>query len=306
MNIESGRAQVNTIRVARVSRANPDTHTVDVVFLDDGGFASGVPLISSSGSQQHGRAFVPEVDIPPAPNERWDVMLSETVDTLALVGYAGRLPFCLGFLHPPGDGLGFAGGGKDNADNHRNRLIERHPSDLYFTITDDAQMGWFHPSGDAAITMTRADAKRTLEIAPRSDRNRLWEIKRNTDASKKVIIAMGSGETGTTLTDNGILIKRGDTKIHLEGDVVTVESGGSRTEITPDGVTTNAGGTSITVVPGLVSVNDTLAVDGAVTIAGGAGEVMMSASSITLKSGGSTAEVSPAGVSVRGAKIELN
>lgn len=41
MQTGAGTPQSNTLRLARVVKSYPDKHVIDVVFLDDGGFASG-------------------------------------------------------------------------------------------------------------------------------------------------------------------------------------------------------------------------------------------------------------------------
>lgn len=104
MQTASGTPQANTLRLARVVKSYPDKHVVDVVFLDDGGFASGVGVSNVWGSQSHGIVYMPEVEEP--ADGHWSVEMSNTNDCLALVGYFSGLPFAVGFCFPAPNEMG--------------------------------------------------------------------------------------------------------------------------------------------------------------------------------------------------------
>lgn len=98
MQTASGTPQANTMRLGRVVRSYPDRHVIDVVFLDDGGFASGVGVGGPWASQEHGWSYLPHVDDP--PDGHWSVEMTHKEDCLALIGYFSGMPFCVGFFYP--------------------------------------------------------------------------------------------------------------------------------------------------------------------------------------------------------------
>ncbi len=104
MQTASGTPQANTLRLARVVKSYPDKHVIDVVFLDDGGFASGVGVSNVWASQSHGIVYLPEVEEP--KDGHWSVEMSKKNDCLALVGYFSGMPFAVGFCFPAPNGMG--------------------------------------------------------------------------------------------------------------------------------------------------------------------------------------------------------
>lgn len=100
MQTAAGTPQANVLRIGRVAKVYAEKHVVDIVFLDDGGFASGVPVSTQWGSQEHGFHYMPRVDIP--SDGQWGVELSNTNDTLALIGYFSGQPYVVGMAFPVG------------------------------------------------------------------------------------------------------------------------------------------------------------------------------------------------------------
>lgn len=98
MQTASGTPQANVLRIGRVVKSYPDKHVVDVVFLDDGGFASGVGWSTLWGSQDHGVHYMTEVATPPGGH--WSPELSNVNDALALIGYFSGQPFVVGMVFP--------------------------------------------------------------------------------------------------------------------------------------------------------------------------------------------------------------
>ena len=101
MQTAAGTPQGNTLRIGRIVKCYPDKHVVDVVFLDDGGFASGVGLSTQWGSQDHGFRYMPKIKDP--PDGHWGVELGGN-DSLALVGYFSGMPFVVGSMFPANKG----------------------------------------------------------------------------------------------------------------------------------------------------------------------------------------------------------
>lgn len=93
--------QANVLRIGRVAKVYAEKHVVDVVFLDDGGFASGVPVSTLWGSQDHGFSYMAKVGTP--PDGQWSVELGGD-DCLALIGYFSGQPFVVGTVFPAPSG----------------------------------------------------------------------------------------------------------------------------------------------------------------------------------------------------------
>lgn len=134
-SVESAVPQVNTLRLARVAETYPQAHLVDVVFLDDGGFAGGVPILSQTASQDHGFSYLPMVDLP--EGGKWDVRLSDKNDMLCAVAWASQQPVVIGFLFPLGGKMGVP----------KNELMDKHASGSYRQITGNGDMLLRHMRG---------------------------------------------------------------------------------------------------------------------------------------------------------------
>lgn len=122
MQTGAGTPQSNTLRLARVVKSYPDKHVIDVVFLDDGGFASGVGVSNVWGSQNHGIVYLPDVIDP--PDGHWSVEMSGTNDSLALVGYFSGMPYAVGFCFPA----------PNNMHQGKNMMMFKHVSGSYISI----------------------------------------------------------------------------------------------------------------------------------------------------------------------------
>lgn len=100
MQTAAGTPQANVLRIGRVAKVYAEKHVVDIVFLDDGGFASGVPVSTQWGSQEHGFHYMPRVDTP--SDGQWGVELTNENDALALIGYFSGQPYVVGMAFPVG------------------------------------------------------------------------------------------------------------------------------------------------------------------------------------------------------------
>jgi hypothetical protein len=139
--IESRVPQVNSIRIARIAKTYPDKHLVDLVFLDDGGYAVCVPVVTPSASQKHGFSYLPKVDAP--PDGPWSPTLNGKKDTLCAVAWTRQHPVVVGFLFPL-DGDMSAG---------EDQLKDYHPSGFKRTIDADGTMTLEHPGRKQKISM---------------------------------------------------------------------------------------------------------------------------------------------------------
>jgi hypothetical protein len=157
------------IRIARVAEVHPHAHAIDVVYMDDGGYAVGIPVMTESASQQFGAAFLPKPDVPAYGKWSPDFTPPEEVDILAVIAMTTLQPVCLGFIHPQVGAMGF------EEDTYKKNLrLERHPSDRYTMLDDDGNSVDRHPSG-----AFRAVGDKLLEIEEKSDWDEEWELKRN-------------------------------------------------------------------------------------------------------------------------------
>lgn len=143
MQTGAGTPQSNTLRLARVVKSYPDKHVIDVVFLDDGGFASGVGVSNVWGSQNHGIVYLPEVAEP--ADGHWSVEMSNTNDSLALVGYFSGMPYAVGFCFPAPNGMG----------QGKNMMMLKHISGSYISIDAEGNIraratgrGWIKLESD--------------------------------------------------------------------------------------------------------------------------------------------------------------
>lgn len=142
--VQSDQPQVNTIRWARVSKSYSEKHCVDLVFLDDGGFLTGVPILSPAASQGHGLSYLPTVKDP--DGGRWAARLAGEDDVMAAVAWASGHAVVLGFFFPAGGNMGVG----------ENVLRDRHISGFERRITADGDMSLIHPRG-WLVEMTTVD-----------------------------------------------------------------------------------------------------------------------------------------------------
>jgi len=189
--LESDVPQLNAIRLARVSRSYPDKHCVDVVFLDDGGFAAGVPVLTTSASQNHGLAYLPAVSEPSDTNGRWSLQLTGNDDVLCAVAFASGVPLVLGFFFPAGEHMAVA----------TNELLDKHISGFIRSIK---------PNGDY---LSQRPAPKNHYFTMLDD---------------KVEINFQPENFYIRLTQDGILIEVDTSKIEVKREEILIESAGAR------------------------------------------------------------------------------
>ena len=191
MAIESQTPQINAIRLARVSRVYPAKHCVDVVFLDDGGFASGVPVLTAHASQRHGLAYLPSPAAPDDANGRWSLRLTGDNDSLCAVAWAGGTPVVIGFYFPAGEHMAVA----------ENEKLERHVSGYSEHVTPDGDLTISHPSG----WTVRVQANGGIELKVSSARLHL---------SPNGRVQLEGGQS-VTIKGGGATIRLEGGKVHL-------------------------------------------------------------------------------------------
>ena len=123
-------------KLAKVVAMHPEDNSADIVFLDNGARAVGVPIIAGVGaSSRTGTVDSPD---PTVGVDKWAPQDSNATDVTAVVGWIQNQPIITGFLFPQVSQMLFA---------DRNRRIVRHTSDVYSTIDGMGNAEFYHPSG---------------------------------------------------------------------------------------------------------------------------------------------------------------
>lgn len=201
MQTASSTPQANTLRIGRIAKVYPEKHVVDVVFLDDGGFASGVAVSTQWGSQDHGFSYMPKVGTP--PEGQWSVELGGN-DCLALIGYFSGMPFVVGTVFP-------APGG-DMALPLNNLMIKNYVG------------SYLHMNHDGVVTLA-ARMRLGGEEGHGSDSPTLW-----LEAIQDLVVLFNSSKCSLTMDKAGtVTVKSGaDNIITMDGQTgaINMQSGG--------------------------------------------------------------------------------
>lgn len=185
-----------TIRIAKVVKVHNEHRAVDVVFLDTGWHMSGLQVMASTGSTCTGDLDLPE---PIIDGEKWDPVLYDKRDLLAVVAEAEGMAVVLGFILPTVSEMVF---------EEPNRYVHRHASDFYETISDGADFELSHPSG----AYIRIGVGSDHEDLTGRDYDKRWAIRRNKGRSTDVMISNHGGTAGcyVHLKPNGDVVIEGD------------------------------------------------------------------------------------------------
>lgn len=170
----------NTIRLAKVTYVHPEGQKLEVMFLDTGDYGRDVQVMSPYAGTDFG--FTSGIPAPEEeghePNKETDPDKRHIIAVIATV--QGR-HICLGFLFPQITHMAFT------KDRDKNRMIERHTSDFYRTVDDEANMEMVHPSG-AYILM--GESSKPAELSGR-DFDKRWKLKRNTGKDVNIRLQVG-------------------------------------------------------------------------------------------------------------------
>lgn len=194
MRIESSTPQINSIRLARVSRTYPKKHCVDVVYLDDGGFSAGVPILTTHASQQHGLSYLPKVSEPDDTHKRWSVRLTGKNDVLCAVALVSGMPAVIGFFFPAGEHMAV----------EENEFKDKHISGFYRQITAKGDFTAQRPKPKDHFFYLREDVI-TLNFQPND-----YFLK---------------------ITEDGIVLKVDESRIEITKDKIRIQAGGAKIEL---------------------------------------------------------------------------
>lgn len=184
-----------TLRMAKVVKVHHEHRAVDLVFLDNGWQLSGVQVMAPTASTCTGDLDLPE---PIIEGEKWDPVLYDKRDLIAVVAETEGMAIVLGFLLPTVSEMVF---------EEPNRYVHRHVSDFYETIDDNASFELCHPSG-AYFRIGVGAEHNDLTGSDYDDR---WQIRRNRGRSTTVMLSNSTNRAGCyiQLTHNGDVIIQG-------------------------------------------------------------------------------------------------
>ena len=133
----------NSLRFAKIIKTHAPSHSVDVVYADDGTRACGVQVMTSRASTNSGVVDLPEPSTPdddewsPKPTNPYGD--NDKRDMLAVVAMVGVTPVVIGYVFPQVNHLAMPEG--------THLTIDRHGSDLTVVTEDNANHTIMHPGG---------------------------------------------------------------------------------------------------------------------------------------------------------------
>lgn len=225
------------LSLARVVASHPESHAVDIVFMDDGRRVAGVQVMAGVAGGNLGFTDLPSPDLT-TPGDPYATGNTGTRDIYAVVSFLRGAPLVLGFLFPQVAQCLFS---------DKDRMIYRHASDVYVTIDKDGNTEVSHPSG----TFLRIGTDPAHEDLTGKDYDQRWAINKNTDKAVHVHLQVanaGSVVASLAVDPSGNVVESnvGNLSATVGGNVTanvtgttTVTSGGNITLNAPT-VTLNA------------------------------------------------------------------
>lgn len=186
------------IRLAKVVRAYPDGHSVDLVMFDDNSPVTNVQVMSGQASSRSGASGLIAPTAP--PDGEWGNQDSGDEDITAVVAYMSGQPVVLGFLRPQVNQLSFG---------DKNRITYRFPSDVYVSCDQLGNIELSHPGG---AYMRIATAPEHEDLSGK-DFDKGWKIDRNTGAQCHIHVEQAGGLASVDIDPAGNI--RIDTKASM-------------------------------------------------------------------------------------------
>lgn len=216
-----------TLKIGVVVKVHPEDRSVDVVMVEDGSRLAGVQVLGEMLSDRAGHNDLHETGAP-ADGEQWSVTAArDRQNTIAVLGYVGRMPVVVGFLSPQVSQLLF-----DRADFR----VERHPSDVYSTVDKAGNVEFYHPSG----TFLRFALDPEHEDLTGKDVDGKWKIDRNTQSAPWVSLwVKNAGAHRAKLR----IDPAGNVSLDHVGNLTT-NTGGNASATVAGNATVNVGGTT--------------------------------------------------------------
>lgn len=182
----------NVIRLARVTAVHPEAQKIEVIFLDNGDFGRDVQVMSPMAGSNFGYTGIMSPGV-----EGHEPNMNEEPGTepwiTAVVACLQGLHVCLGYLYPQVTQMAFT------KKNHKNRVINRHPSDWYTTIDKDANVSARHPVGETFFAIGEKYSADNLYL---KDFDQIFNAKKNGDKNPVLRVSVSYG-TGSMIHDVG-------------------------------------------------------------------------------------------------------
>lgn len=173
------------MEVARVVEVRPEAHAVDIVIMADGRRIPAVRVLSGAAGGDFGMSGFG------VPTETgFDARNTRKRDVYCIVTWVRGEPIVLGFLHPQATQMLF---------EEKERMVYRHPSDVYTTIDGDGNLEIFHPGG-AFIRIATNPAHDDLGGR---DFNQKWALERNTEKQVHIHVEQAGGVASIDIAPNG-------------------------------------------------------------------------------------------------------
>lgn len=205
------------MNLAKVVAVHPESHSVDLLVLDDNRRLPGVKVMSpaaSSSSGVFGLARPPSQDAADPYVEPFDGKR----DIVACVGYYQGIPVVVGFLFPTVSQCLFT---------DQDRYLHRTASDFYHTVDGKGNAEWFHPSS-AYIRIGEAPEHEDLTG---KDINRIWKVSRNTSRKVHIHVGQAGGTASIDISPSGTVVVFAE-KVIANTELVQVNGG----DVVADGV----------------------------------------------------------------------
>lgn len=233
----------HTTRLARVTRVWPEGRKIDCIYLDTGDYGRGVLVASPYAGSDFGLAGIPSPE-----EEGDDENMSNDPDRrtiVAVVQCLHGMSIATGFVFPHESEMTF------DKEEHKNRLIERHPSDFYRTINDNGDMDMVHPSG-AHFRIGNGSEPDELEG---KDFFKRWKIKRN--KSRKATVSLKAEDSLLKMSPGGLTdLKTKEMTTDASGTLLNTgaaglhaEALGSDLDMNAAGVTASTAASTLNVAP---------------------------------------------------------
>jgi hypothetical protein len=211
-------------KVARVVATHPESHAVDVVVMDDNRRLSGVQVLAGMAGGNVGLSDLPEPTVTD-PQRPFESSNTNERDIYAVVAFVGAIPLVVGFLYPQVAECLFAS---------KNFRVNRHASDVYYTIDGAGNIELAHPSG----TYIRIGETLDHVDLTGQDYDQKWKTAKNTDKLPGLRVQVAnSGGVKTTFTidkDGNVAMttagtlsmsSAGNMTLHSDGDMAISATG---------------------------------------------------------------------------------
>lgn len=210
-------------RWAKVVNVNPEAHSVDLVFTDNGERMPNVAVLSAGVSTNTGDLGLP---VPTPPGKVYSAVATGDRDVWAATMMFGGVPVVIGFKVPEICQMTF---------KERGLKISRHGSDFYSVTDDSGNFELFHPSG-TCVLINESGVHRDLTGL---DFDKRWKIEKNVGKNVhfKVVVRSGGAEKSSfDMKPNGdiAVTHTGNLTVNTQGNVSATIGGNATVAVSGD------------------------------------------------------------------------